>query len=621
VDTPNLILVLAKVTLLLLAGGALAVALRRAPAGARHLVWLATLAGVLALPALLRLSPLSLEVLPAAPPALRDLVATVPPWEPGAQDMGMREVSPVAERAESGTAASTSPLPLIPLALGLWTAGVILLVARQVVGLLAVRRLLARSQEVTDASWTALLCDVADRLDLAELPRLRASADAGTPFACGLLRPTIVLPADAESWPAARREQVLVHELAHVRRRDPVAHAVAHLACALYWFHPLVWVAARRLRAESERACDDLVLACGAKASDYAGFLLDVLAARRHAPAAAVCMARPRELEGRVLAILDPALRRGRPGRLQTGALVAGLAGALALVVVSAPMSPVAAQGSPAPQVAPDAVEAPRALGHDEDDDVAPAVAPVARKERPSRSEVPTADRSALLVQVLRSDPDATVRRSAAWALAETKGDPAVLIAALRSDDDAEVREMAAWALADGAHADAEPALAQALRNDKDAEVRRTAAWALGQQTRRDLSALHGATSDPDPEVRQAAIWALGQHDLKSAPASLVKALRDEDSEVRTTAGWALGEIQDPSAVPALEAAYAAEKDEEARQAMFRALAIGDPSTEFIDRALSSPDPEIRAWAVRLAAGRGGSWPWPWPWPDPRPNP
>ena len=51
---------------------------------------------------------------------------------------------------------------------------------------------------------------------------------------------------------------------------------VARLICALYWFHPLVWIALSRLRMESERACDDFVLYGGAEPPDYASHLLEV---------------------------------------------------------------------------------------------------------------------------------------------------------------------------------------------------------------------------------------------------------------------------------------------------------------------------------------------------------
>ena len=68
---------------------------------------------------------------------------------------------------------------------------------------------------------------------------------------------------------------------------------MGRVACALYWFHPLVWTAARRLRAESERACDDLALVFGARPSDYAEHLLDIVTCVRdhNTPAIALAMA------------------------------------------------------------------------------------------------------------------------------------------------------------------------------------------------------------------------------------------------------------------------------------------------------------------------------------------
>src|SRR5205085_37890 len=111
---------------------------------------------------------------------------------------------------------------------------------------------------------------------------------------------------------------------------------LGRLACALYWFHPLVWIAAKKLRAESERACDDLVLICGARPSDYAQHLLEmVTGVRNHrTPTMALPMARRKEFEGRMLAILDPDVRRGAPSRLQ-GAAVVAMIGLLSLTITA----------------------------------------------------------------------------------------------------------------------------------------------------------------------------------------------------------------------------------------------------------------------------------------------
>ncbi len=101
---------------------------------------------------------------------------------------------------------------------------------------------------------------------------------------------------------------MLLHELAHVRRRDLLTNAIVQLACAVYWFHPLVRLAGRHVRMEAERSCDALVVAAGTRPSDYAGDLLEIARTMRSSATAAVtlAMARRSDFEGRLLAILAP---------------------------------------------------------------------------------------------------------------------------------------------------------------------------------------------------------------------------------------------------------------------------------------------------------------------------
>ena len=123
--------------------------------------------------------------------------------------------------------------------------------------------------------------------------------------------PMILLPASAAEWPDERLEMVLRHELAHVRRRDLLWRLAGTLACCLYWFHPLAWWAAAQQRKDSEMSCDDQVLS-NCSSEQYATGLVAVAreAAGHRTPAAVMAMAKPRELEGRLLAVLDPARRR-----------------------------------------------------------------------------------------------------------------------------------------------------------------------------------------------------------------------------------------------------------------------------------------------------------------------
>ena len=241
----------------------------------------------------------------------------------------------------------------------IWAAGVGLVFCAYLLGVLRVRRVARRGRPLAGRDWLELLSSLAGELGVRTPVRLLAASGPAMPMTWGTRRPVILLPADADQWSPARRRDVLLHELAHVARRDCLVQLVAVCACAAYWFHPLVWLAAARLRVERERACDDRVLAAGVTPSTYAGHLLDIARALRAASLtglASIAMARPSQLGSRLLDVLDPARRR--EGLTRRFALSA--AGVAALVVLplavvhpvrgaartAAPSSPVSRSGA-----------------------------------------------------------------------------------------------------------------------------------------------------------------------------------------------------------------------------------------------------------------------------------
>jgi beta-lactamase regulating signal transducer with metallopeptidase domain/HEAT repeat protein len=635
-----LIIVLVKITLLVIVAYLVATGLRRASAGARHLVWLATLIGLVMLPAALEWRPIRVPVLPpsanyAAPSA------TVSPAAAPSAPVIEAPASVVPEQTEAATPTSTwldarvREGIRLPWALGaLWALGVLALVARLVHGLLTVRRIARTAPEVEAGAWRAALHEVADRLDMEEAPRLVVSNAVRVPFACGFSHPTIVLPTEAMSWTEERRRVVLLHELAHIQRRDMFGHLLSRLACVMYWFHPLVWMAARHLRAESERACDDLAIRSGARASDYAQHLLDIVTSIRGpvAPAVACTMARKRDFEGRMLAILDPERRRGTPSRVRAMALV-GTLGMLYAVIAIAVLAPRDAVADARPLTRPAQVATitvPPVVATTPRPKPSPIPMPAPATAVPDRAMLAqggdsSARRWTLLISILRSDSSASLRKVAAWGLEQFHDEDPVrgaLATALRHDSDTEVREMAAWAL-EGVEGDnVATALSDAVREDHDPSVRATAAWSLASDCKSIsvplfVTALH----DADSKVRASAAWALGQCDLEHAPSELGALLVDPEPRVRKMATWALFNIKDPSTEPAIEKALQSEADEDLRRDMVRAIAaMGERSPEAVERLLDSKDPKTRELAVHALAG-DHLFVWPMPWPRPRPTP
>jgi hypothetical protein len=133
----------------------------------------------------------------------------------------------------------------------------------------------------------------------------------------------VILPAAADAWTEERARVVLSHELAHIRRGDWVVQLSGELLRACYWFNPLLWVACRQLRLESEHACDDEVMRRGVEGSDYAAHLIDLARAlsQRRMWLPAPAMARSSSLERRVRAMLKNDLDRESLSR-RTRALI-----------------------------------------------------------------------------------------------------------------------------------------------------------------------------------------------------------------------------------------------------------------------------------------------------------
>ena len=364
--------VLVKGAVLLFAASLITMAMRKASAAARHLVWVIALCGVLVLPLFsavmpslrLRILPTvatvastsastsHLHILPARKSSVRlSAVVTAGPLADHvvmprprlALGASVRSHANAATGTHNGILAAAPPAcassmttaiaqwianrwPLLLLAI--WIAGVVLI---GLVGLMGYARLawrLARARTISTGPIALLAAQICRELQVARPVPIAIDESLLIPLAHGIFRPRVLLPAAAESWPSDKLRSVLLHELAHVARWDCASLFFGQIACTLHWPDPLVWVSWRRLRSECERACDDAVLRCSTAPADYAENLL-AIARDLHSAAlpvpATLAMARPSELKGRIVAILDERRnRRPIPVGWMVGMLLAG---------------------------------------------------------------------------------------------------------------------------------------------------------------------------------------------------------------------------------------------------------------------------------------------------------
>lgn len=191
------------------------------------------------------------------------------------------------ERADSVATGDTAPPTWMPSAaeviVALWVIGACGFGIRLLVRTRRQRGLLAGESE-PDEKLIGLLDGAAHSLGINRLPRLRISEAVCTPTLVGYIRPTIVLPPQvAEFCGPEQTRAMLLHELAHIRRRDMLGLWLYEAARAVFFFHPAVWVAGREMEVERELACDELVVrASMISAADYAsGYVTALRLARR----------------------------------------------------------------------------------------------------------------------------------------------------------------------------------------------------------------------------------------------------------------------------------------------------------------------------------------------------
>lgn len=323
-EMPYLWSVVLKGSALLVLGGLIALKIRRSRPAKVHLVWVAVFLAAVLIPAFSNVAKArATVVMPSLSTMLANVGAGLGPTAVVSKSgsMAVPAVNGKLSQTEIRETAQESsqtgaPLPLQAIVGCVWFLGFAFVSVRYLIGLVRLWAVRKRgSSAVRSGELAREAQDLSARLGirLAWDLRVATGPEPRTAVTWGILRPVVLLPKEAESWPPQRLRSVTVHELAHVRRRDFASQALAELACALYWFNPIVWLGARAMRAAAESAADDAVLESGVRPSDYASDLLEIakrLGKRRVLAGAGVFVMTNDRLENRLKYVLSPTVRR-----------------------------------------------------------------------------------------------------------------------------------------------------------------------------------------------------------------------------------------------------------------------------------------------------------------------
>ena len=218
-------------------------------------------------------------------------------------------ISAEAERRSVFDVFSAFSGPDIPTLLGsVWLVGLVVMLSRMTLSCRALRRIRGSAQGISDPRLLSMVEEVRKEIGVRRPVRLKESDGVATPISYGVRRPVILLPSSLiDQMPRSEMRCVLVHELAHIRRLDFVATLFQRTLEALFFYHPLVWLASSRLTLNREHACDDWVVSSGNDRKQYAMSLLGFMQSRDvpEPRFVSALLGRPGKLARRIATITD----------------------------------------------------------------------------------------------------------------------------------------------------------------------------------------------------------------------------------------------------------------------------------------------------------------------------
>lgn len=208
-----------------------------------------------------------------------------------------------------------------------------LLLLRLLLSAIALKRINAAAISCANKTVLRQLQQGREFLEISRDVRVKFSDDIASPMSFGLFKPVVLLPNVASEWAETTLEDVMVHELAHIKRLDWPTMLFCHVLTSIFWINPLLWIAKNRVNETAEQACDAAVLRCGKDGVGYAEDLLRLAReslTNKQAPLLAQLMFDESNLTMRIRNILDGKLI-GKASKVFVAGLTFG-----ALLVVSA---------------------------------------------------------------------------------------------------------------------------------------------------------------------------------------------------------------------------------------------------------------------------------------------